>query len=68
MRFMFSLVSNITYTIFCLCIEYVLLFVHRFFISIGHLLSVDLVVMLLLFSCLFYAACLALLLVFGIEN
>jgi len=48
--------------------EYVLLFIYRFFISIGQLLSVDLVVMLLLFSCIFYGACLALLMVFGIEN
>ena len=69
MRFMFSLISNITYTIFCLCIEYIILYVYGIFLSsTPSMLSVKIVTMLLLASVFAYSICFVLMMIFGIEK
>ena len=69
MRFMFSLISNITYTFFCLGIEYIILYVFRIFLSsTSSMLSVKIVTMLLLASVFAYSICFVLMLIFGFEK
>ena len=68
MRFMFSFISNITYTIFCLCIQFIILYIYRIFLSsTPDMLSVSVVTMLLFFCVFTYVVCIVLMLVFGIE-
>jgi len=69
MRFMFSFIANITYSIFCLCIEFIILYIYRIFLnSTPDMLSVSVVTMLLFFCVFTYVVCIVLMLVFGIEK
>jgi len=69
MRFIFAVISNITYTLFCLGMEYILLFVYGSIItSTPNLQSANIVAMMLAFSTFVYALCVVLMLLFGIEK
>ena len=69
MRFIFSLVTNTTYTLFCASIQYVILYFYRvlFFQSL-YLLSLSLVVFMLYATVYLYALCIILLIVYDADT
>ena len=69
MRFIFSVVANITYTLFCCSIQYILVYLYRIicFPSL-YLLSSSLVVFTLYNSAIVYALCICLLIFFHVDT
>ena len=69
MRFIFSLVANLTYTLFCVSIQFIILFFYRLlFFPKTYLLSSSLTVFLVYISVFFYALCIFLLVVFDANS
>jgi len=69
MRFIFSLVANLTYTLFCVSIQFIILFFYRLlFFPNTYLLSSSLTVFLVYISMFFYALCIFLLVVFDANS
>jgi len=69
MRFIFSLVANITYTLFCCSIQFIILYLYRItcFPSL-YMLSSSLVVFTLYNSAIVYALCIGLLFLFHVDT
>jgi len=69
MRFIFSLVANLTYTLFCVSIQFIILFFYQLlFFPKTYLLSSSLTVFLVYISVFFYALCIFLLVVFDANS
>ena len=69
MRFIFSLVTNVTYSLFCVSIEYVILYFYRMlFFSSLYMLSISLVVFQLYSTIFLYALCIILLVTFDADT
>jgi hypothetical protein len=69
MRFIFSVVTNITYTLFCASIQYLILYFYRllFFPSL-YLLSLSVVTLTLYNTVCFYVVCIILLVAFDADT
>jgi len=64
MRFIFSLVANLTYTLFCVCIQYCILYFYRLlFFPALYLLGLSLVTFTMYASIFLYLLCILLLIV-----
>jgi len=69
MRFIFSVVTNSTYTLFCASIQYVILFVYRLLFSLAlYLFSLSLVVFTLYSTVFLCALCIALLVAYDADT
>ena len=69
MRFIFSLVANLTYTLFCVCIQYSILYFYRLlFFPALYLLGLSLVTFTMYTSIFLYLLCILLLIVFDIDT
>ena len=69
MRFIFALVANLTYTLFCASIQYVVVYLYSMiFFSSSLLLSESLVLCMIFVTLFLYVLCLFLLVIFDLEN
>ena len=69
MRFIFSLVTNVTYSLFCVSIQYVILYFYKMlFFSSLYMLSLSLVVFSLYSTIFLYALCIFLLVTFDADT
>ena len=69
MRFVFSLVTNVTYSLFCVSIQYVILYFYKMlFFSSLYMLSLSLVVFSLYSTIFLYVLCIFLLVTFDADT
>ena len=69
MRFIFALVANLTYTLFCASIQYVVVYLYSMiFFSSSLLLSEPLVLCMIFVTLFLYVLCLFLLVIFDLEH